>query len=395
MATPQCQNVLDICSKLGNCTSIDASCKVAVIKDKTDIESTILVAFAGFTVLLYDHIITFDDELTYVWFRKKGIPGYLFLINRYLIPLGFIVNLYAYQGYGWSPASCYHFVRYEGVMTVTGINIASLLMLFRVKALYKSNYWVVGFVGAILLIEFGVNVSLLVHATSVKHLVPHAACSMIFTEKNKSFSSGSAWLPLLYDTVIFILTFYRAMVAEFKLVKATWNPITKVMLAEGLMYYSVICAITLILIIMISVAEPGIQNITAQLELLLTVAMMSRITIDLKKSGAITDIDHGRNLGTLVFRRPTNDEIAISEFGITRPSPDDLDDSRSELGVTQIEQDCSESRRSRATHSTNRRTPTPSLINNPVTGFNDENKAEEQWIEISRHDVLSPLRRIC
>jgi len=36
---------------------------------------------------------------------------------------------------------------------------------------------------------------------------------------------------------------------------------------------------------MIAVAPPGIQNITAQLELLLTVAMMSRVTIDLKKHG--------------------------------------------------------------------------------------------------------------
>jgi len=46
---------------------------------------------------------------------------------------------------------------------------------------------------------------------------------------------------------------------------------------------SVIFSITLTLAIMIPVAQSGIQNITAQLELLLTVAMMSRVTIDLKK----------------------------------------------------------------------------------------------------------------
>jgi len=36
---------------------------------------------------------------------------------------------------------------------------------------------------------------------------------------------------------------------------------------------------------MINVAEQGVQNTTAQLELLLTIAMMSRITLDLKKRG--------------------------------------------------------------------------------------------------------------
>jgi len=60
--------------------------------------------------------------------------------------------------------------------------------------------------------------------------------------------------------------------------------IAKRLFEDGLMYYSVIFSITLVLTIMIAVAPDGLKNITAQFELLLTVTMMSRITLNLRKS---------------------------------------------------------------------------------------------------------------
>jgi len=167
-------------------------------------------------------------------------------------------------------------------MNAFGINVASFMMLLRIRALYNRNKWVVGFVGSILAVEFGINMGLLFTATSVPHLVPDASCSMIFTVKDTVLSSGSAWLPLLYDTVIFLLLSYRTIGIRRENPLAAGNHILKILWEEGLMYYCVICTIAVILTIMINVAEKGVQNITAQLELLLTVAMMSRITLDLK-----------------------------------------------------------------------------------------------------------------
>ncbi|KAJ7909009.1 hypothetical protein B0H13DRAFT_2330858 [Mycena leptocephala] len=59
------------------------------------------VGIAGFTILIWDHLDTFPTEVEYIWKpRKKGPIVYLFLLNRYLTPLGFIVNLF-----GMRPAS--------------------------------------------------------------------------------------------------------------------------------------------------------------------------------------------------------------------------------------------------------------------------------------------------
>ncbi|KAK7689839.1 hypothetical protein QCA50_006478 [Cerrena zonata] len=55
---------------------------------------TVSMGFVSFMILAWDHIITFGDEVEYIWKGKKGLIVYLFFLNRYVTPLGFIVNLF-------------------------------------------------------------------------------------------------------------------------------------------------------------------------------------------------------------------------------------------------------------------------------------------------------------
>lgn len=41
------------------------------------------VHVAAITCLFYDHLVTFDAEVTYIWGRPKSIGVYSFLVNRY------------------------------------------------------------------------------------------------------------------------------------------------------------------------------------------------------------------------------------------------------------------------------------------------------------------------
>ncbi|KAG2010296.1 hypothetical protein CC2G_013133 [Coprinopsis cinerea AmutBmut pab1-1] len=75
----------------------------SIIEDVAQQLRTNYMGFASFTLLVWDHIDTFADEVEYVWKGTKGPIVYLFLVNRYLTPLGFIVNLYAYLSPVWTP----------------------------------------------------------------------------------------------------------------------------------------------------------------------------------------------------------------------------------------------------------------------------------------------------
>ncbi|KAH9961437.1 hypothetical protein BJV74DRAFT_787513, partial [Russula compacta] len=235
------------------------------------------VGVTAFTVLVWDHIMTFSDEVEYVWKGRKGLAVYLFFLNRYLIPLSFIVNLWAYN------RKCSHFVRYEGIMTMVGVVVVGFMMFLRVRALYPRSVAAQASVLGILLTFIGVNSWLLTHAVRTYTLL---TCTMIVDPKIGPIASSTAWLPLLYDTLAIGLTLKGT--AKYMGSRDS-GQVFRVMLREGLLYYSVICTVSLVFTLMIIFAPPSVRNITGQYVLPstpylhLTVAMMSRITIHLKR----------------------------------------------------------------------------------------------------------------
>jgi|SRR6188768_4509974 len=48
-------------------------------------------AFAAITVLVWDYLLTFNDELNFFWRGRKSWPAALFFLNRYLpiLAMGF------------------------------------------------------------------------------------------------------------------------------------------------------------------------------------------------------------------------------------------------------------------------------------------------------------------
>jgi len=157
-------------------------------------------------------------------------------------------------------------------------------MLLRINALYPHQKWISRGLSLFLIFETLMNGWLISRGEPVIHN-PNSgmhACSMIFDPAISGAASASAWMPLLYDTIIFGLTLYRT-VPPIRREEASY--IIKRLLEDGILYYSVIFSVTFVLTFMIVAAPPGTKNIAAQMEQLVTVAMMSRITIHLKRAG--------------------------------------------------------------------------------------------------------------
>ncbi|KAG8681563.1 hypothetical protein FRC08_015552, partial [Ceratobasidium sp. 394] len=52
------------------------------------------LAIAGACVLVYDHILTFPDEVQLVWKQNWSVVSTLFVLNRYITPLVLVVDIY-------------------------------------------------------------------------------------------------------------------------------------------------------------------------------------------------------------------------------------------------------------------------------------------------------------
>jgi len=259
------------------------------IQDVTYLYATNYFGFASYTVLVWDHAITFVDEVQYIWKgrKKTTLIIILFFINRYLTPLNFILNLFAYLSPVWTPSRCAHFVRYEGATIVVALGLTALMMMIRVTAIYSGNRLILGLLVTIFVFEFGIMAWLLSGAHAVMHDPGIHGCSMIFSENMGIWPSASAWLPLLYDTVVITLTVSKTLYS-FRGLKTSsasgGTSISQILLRDGILYFSVIFVANFVLTVMILRAPPGIQNIAAQFEQLITVTMISRITISLRKN---------------------------------------------------------------------------------------------------------------
>ncbi|KAF8208534.1 hypothetical protein K438DRAFT_2012566 [Mycena galopus ATCC 62051] len=298
-----------------------------VLSDISDTIRTNFVGFASFTILVWDHIITFSDEVELIWKPKKGPLIYLFIFNRYFTPLGFVINLFAYLSPTWTVERFVTSVLapYQYLTLSIAVEVVGAMMLLRINALYPRQKWISALLGSMLIIETGINAWLIsrgepvlhnrgsgVHGTISFALVDwplttiSPACSMVFDPAISHAASASAWYPLLYDSIVFALT-VNCTLPSIRKKQAGY--IIKRLLEDGVLYYSVIFSITFVLTFMIVGAPPGTKNICAQMEQLITVAMMSRITLSLKKAGRCSEripaplfFDRdGRNINPEIF----------------------------------------------------------------------------------------------
>ncbi|KAG1883475.1 hypothetical protein F4604DRAFT_293905 [Suillus subluteus] len=242
-------------------------------------QQIVFVTIASFTVLCWDHIITFADEVALIWCKPKGLLGCLFLLNRYITPLGFVVNIVVLTLSTWSTESCRNFVRYEGAMAIIGVSIAQLIMLSRIHVLYRGDRLAATIPGLLFLVWVALEAYAMARGEMVSITQQVYSCREVH-DLPLTLSAARAWMPLTYDSALFAMTLWRTLPAVWS--KGAGRILPK-LLIDGTLYYTVICSANLALTVMIVRAPPGQKGVAAQFVYLLTVVMTSRVTLNLKK----------------------------------------------------------------------------------------------------------------
>ncbi|KLO09381.1 hypothetical protein SCHPADRAFT_943676 [Schizopora paradoxa] len=249
--------------------------------------ATNYVGLASYVVLIYDHVLTFPDEVQFMWKGNKGPIVYLFFFNRYFFPFAFIINLFAYLSRALNPSQCKRFVRYEGSCVILGLAIAGLVMSLRVNALYLGSKRIQAFLAAIWIGMISVSIWLLSRGYPVPRLHGEYGCSMIFDPTLGGWAAASSAAPLMFDSCIVILTLCRTLRAVRSHLA---SKLVKTLFEDGVLYFGSIFATNLALTIMIVKSPPGLKNILGQFAEVITVTMISRLCIHLRKVGSETII---------------------------------------------------------------------------------------------------------
>ncbi|QRV96112.1 hypothetical protein RhiJN_24130 [Ceratobasidium sp. AG-Ba] len=208
------------------------------------------LTFAGYVVLLYDHLLTLGDEIELIWSRPGNPVSIIFLMNRYLTPLVLAIDIYviipsADKG-GLARNLTVRFCRtwfltdaYYNFVLLASIHA---LMVMRVNAFWgnsaKLRRWLIGAFVLYLTSTLGVLTSAL-HGTVVtvqpETLLIHTCWGQIVDYM------WTIWIPaILLECMIFTLTAIRAWQLSHSPIARMQLPLVKTLYRDGFQYFIVI-----------------------------------------------------------------------------------------------------------------------------------------------------------
>ncbi|THU83153.1 hypothetical protein K435DRAFT_766027 [Dendrothele bispora CBS 962.96] len=229
----------------------------------------------AFVMVLYDHILTFAEEVSCIWGQKLNGATLLFFINRYITPIEFIIVLVAFHQANWPAEVCDRFVAFEGGATIALVTIAELVMILRVYALYGRPKFLLFVLLSLLVGQVVISSIGIVAGFAAPFPPPLHGC--VLTGTRALFPA--LWVaPLVLDSIIFTLTVWRTRRYLSQHVSTAY-----VLMRDGTIYFFLIFMANASNVIIYYSAADDLKAFGASFSQLITSVMISRLILNLRR----------------------------------------------------------------------------------------------------------------
>ncbi|KAJ7895512.1 hypothetical protein B0H14DRAFT_3853960, partial [Mycena olivaceomarginata] len=255
----------------------------------------------GICVLYYDHLLTLDTEIDYMW---KGLgAAYWFYIIRYA---GFAGNIpvTVFSFYALAPKRCHIYHIGHQVLLVGTQIIVSIVMTLRTHALYGRNLRLFAALLAVGLPLLGI----VVWSTQGQQATPiddFPGCHVSISQST-AYHLVASWEALfVYDTLLFLLVLRRTYTTWRDAAFKTNLPIHALLLRDGVLYFGAIAFVNFCNIATFYFAGPILAGSLSTFTSCMSVTMAARLMLNLHandKRGFLTDLDcSSREESNVVF----------------------------------------------------------------------------------------------
>jgi hypothetical protein len=214
---------------------------------------------ASFTALVYDFLITWDEEVNSIWTQPFTFGTWLFLFNRYMPFVDTFLGVYL-TFIDTTPQRCYDF--YEGItwMIAFGLMASELIILLRTWALWERSKWVFYLLGGMSSLTMAPGIA--VTALEIKSFqfghVPDGGLGCRLERSSKLIFIAYV-LIALSETVVVTLTIKKGLEH-----RNSNDSFVKHVYRHGLLFYLYLLAITLTnLVVPFVASEPLYKNYLA------------------------------------------------------------------------------------------------------------------------------------
>jgi hypothetical protein len=169
----------------------------------------------GFTVFIYDLLLTLGDEIQYIWRRPVTNIKVLYLILRYGVAIAQVVYFQAISGLTLhvTHSFCVGSLIVLAVVGSMSLILANYIMLIRVYALWDHRKWML----QTLYVGYSISVcsTIAFVATSIVQLAPHVIHDSYLFHMCLITTRTPYWIGIwlsqaLFDVFLFVLTIFNA-----------------------------------------------------------------------------------------------------------------------------------------------------------------------------------------
>jgi len=256
------------------------------------------IYLAFMTIMVYDHLITFDIEVERIWSLKWRLPKFLFLINRYVAPSLIIMTGFANSIFPVLFSFCNFLMHFKHWTMILALGTSGLILLIRVAALYGHSEIMLRFLVGLFVCQM-VTV-IVITCIIIKETTPilvyefFPGCYAIAPDNSYSF-----YIPfVIFDGILLILSTFKV----FAYFRQELNPTVRLLARDSIVYFVIMFAAILADVIIITLGASLIISIPPES---IACIAVSRMMLNIR--GLVFDDPHGTagvNLTTLQFDAP-------------------------------------------------------------------------------------------
>jgi len=253
----------------------------------SDLHSTRYASIAASAIIVYDHLITLDQEIELIWKAQWSIVKYLYFINRYYVLFCVVFNNYALFTTSLTDSFCLRWFQWQGWTGLITCMIAEAILQMRLYALYLMNKKVLAFMLICFLASSTcaavIMGTVLSRITAISELVPG---------QNFCIPLGIPphfyvfWIPIIaFETVLGALALIRGVqtVNSDQGLLHFGRDLVNILIRDSVLYFLVIFATYLTNIVVWSTQSEYLTEIPIAFAAAMSCVMGSRIILNLRE----------------------------------------------------------------------------------------------------------------
>ncbi|KAJ6566794.1 hypothetical protein B0H19DRAFT_1138595 [Mycena capillaripes] len=272
----------------------------------------------GFVVLVYDHMLSFGSEVRLIWQKKLRPASLWFFYVRYF-SLGCSGVIFVFYFGNLSPESCSKMERVLEVLLMLQEGLVQTTLALRIFAMYGFNPWVAVPLGIASALSAALGVWTIVDLGEPQMMTAPGmnGCHTAIPRSTALHLAGAWEAQLLFDTLVFGLTLYRAH-ADRAVITLIPGSLVEKMMRDGAMYFGIIVLANLANVVTLYLGDIMIAGILTWWTTSLSVTLISRLILNLQRAGAGNSqtIDYTTELEEIHFVEPAAPAVrSADDFG--------------------------------------------------------------------------------